>query len=367
MAASKKLVLGVETSCDETSCAVLRGKDKILSNIISSSLFRHKAFGGVVPEIASRHSLEQIDTVFKESLEEAKVHARDLDLIAVTEGPGLIGSLFVGICFAKALSYQLEIPLVSVNHLEAHLAANFIGEKQPKSFLGLLVSGGHTSLSYHEGERIEMLGQTVDDAAGEAFDKVAKLMGLGYPGGPVIEEWALQGNPKAFHFTRPKQQNPFDFSFSGIKTAVLYEVQKARFGCSKKRKELGTRTVKTSAHHASASKKLPLKFVKDMAASFQAAVVDWLVEKTLNAAELKKVKRVAVGGGVSANSYLKKRLVESGNLRGIEVSFPARPLALDNAAMIARRGLELYELKRKISGLHLTGMAHLPMGQGDRR
>ena len=211
------LTLGIETSCDETSCAVisargvrqrtdgsvlrrrstLGGQDDeiILSNIISSSLFRHKPFGGVVPEIASRHCLEQIDVVFQEALSEAKVKPEDLDLIAVTHGPGLIGSLLVGISFAKALAYRLKIPLVGVNHLEAHLSANFIGKPAPKKFVGLLVSGGHTSLSYHQNGKVTMLGATVDDAVGEAYDKVAKLLGLGYPGGPVMDKLAAKGNP----------------------------------------------------------------------------------------------------------------------------------------------------------------------------
>ncbi len=356
------LTLGIETSCDETSCAVLEGKDKILSNVISSSLFRHKPFGGVVPEIASRHCLEQIDVVFHEAMAEARVKPKDLGLIAVTEGPGLIGSLFVGVCFAKALSYRLGIPLMAVNHLEAHLAANFIGEKNPaRRFVGLLVSGGHTSLSFHDREKIEMLGSTVDDAAGEAFDKVAKLMGLGYPGGPVIEQLARRGNPLAFLFTKPKQENRFGFSFSGIKTAVLYEVQKVRFGVNKKA-VCGTRTSKTKMHQAALERPLPERFVRDMAASFQSAVVRWLVEKTLEAAEFKKVGRIAVGGGVSANGFLKETLRREAADRGLEVSFPDRPLALDNAAMIARRGVERFLARKKRASLKLTAVPNLKMG-----
>jgi N6-L-threonylcarbamoyladenine synthase len=357
------LTLGIETSCDETSCAVLDGKDRILSNVISSSLFRHKPFGGVVPEIASRHCLEQIDAVFRKALEAAGVRSGDLDLLAVTVGPGLIGSLFVGVCFAKALSYRLRIPLIAVNHLEAHLAANFIGERTPfKRFVGLLVSGGHTSLSYHDRERIEMLGSTVDDAAGEAFDKVAKLMGLGYPGGPVIERLAQKGDPQAFSFTKPKQKNRFDFSFSGIKTAVLYEVQKVRFGLTAGAVR-GTKTQKIKIHSAAEEgKPLPEKFVKDLSASFQSSVVRWLVEKTFDAAEFKKVDRIVIGGGVSANSFLVASLERIARDRGITVFSPERVLALDNAAMIARRGIEMFRAKCKPASLKLTAVPNLKMG-----
>lgn len=328
--------LGIETSCDETSCAVLKNGDKILSNIVSSSLFRHKPFGGVVPEIASRHSLEQIDFVFQEALEQAKIKPKQIGLIAVTEGPGLIGSLFVGISFAKALSYQLKKPLVGVNHLDAHLVANFIGQKEPAKYIGLLVSGGHTSISYHQKGKVTLLGATVDDAVGEAYDKVAKLLGLGYPGGPVIDKLAAQGNARAFLFTKPKQKGRFDFSYSGIKTAVLYEVQKQKSPLSE-------------------------TFVKDMAASFQKAAVNWLVEKTLEAAEDKNVKHIVVGGGVSANSALRCQLTEEGAARGIEVRFPAFSLTVDNAGMIARRGFELYKKGRR-SSLKMTGNAGLKMG-----
>ncbi|MFA6600716.1 MAG: tRNA (adenosine(37)-N6)-threonylcarbamoyltransferase complex transferase subunit TsaD [Candidatus Omnitrophota bacterium] len=354
------LTLGIETSCDETSCAVLDGKDRILSNVVSSSLARHRPFGGVVPEIASRHCLEQIGAVYREALRRSSVRPSDLELIAVTQGPGLIGSLLVGVCFAKALSYGLRVPLAAVNHLEAHLAACFIGEKVPETFVGLLVSGGHTSLSYHRGRRIRMLGSTVDDAAGEAFDKVAKLMGLGYPGGPVIEKTALRGDRKAFRFTKPKQDNRFDFSFSGIKTAVLYEVQKHRFGL-RGGKVSGTRTEKIDLHGAAAAAPLPERFVCDMAASFQSAVVDWLVEKTLAAAEFKRVSDVAVGGGVSANQALRHALGRSAQAKGVRVLFPQRPLALDNAAMIARRGIELCMAGRKKASLRLAALPNLKM------
>lgn len=342
------LTLGIETSCDETSCAVLNGRDEIKSNVVSSSLFRHQPFGGVVPEIASRHCLEQIDFVFGQALKQADVKAEELDLIAVTRGPGLIGSLLVGVSFAKTLSYQLQVPLVGVNHLEAHLEACFISNagkfgtlkerKKPAKFIGLLVSGGHTSISYHTPAKTVLLGETVDDAVGEAYDKVAKLMGLGYPGGPVIDRLAREGNPRAIPFTKPKQASPYDFSLSGIKTAVLYYLQK------KEKEKL--------------SKAAREKMKKDLAASFQHAVVSWIVEKTLNAAQDQKVKTVVVGGGVSANSYLREKLNAEASALGIKVIFPHLSLTSDNAAMIARLGVELYR-RGETADLKLTGDPNL--------
>ena len=342
--------LGIETSCDETSCAVLKGKDTILSNVVSSSLFRHKKFGGVVPEIASRHCMEQIQCVFEEALRKARIKPEDLSLIAVTQGPGLIGSLLVGVAFAKALAYQLNIPLVGVNHMEAHLVANFFGAKEPGRFIGLLVSGGHTMLTYCEKGKIHVLGETVDDAVGEAYDKVAKIMGLSYPGGPILDKLAKKGNLRAFHFTRPKLEerfgrdpnvrgtplgrdaHRFDFSFSGVKTAVLYQFQDPKTG-----------------------KPNPgAPFKKDMAASFQHAVIGWLVEKALDACKFKGVSDVVVGGGVSANSYLREKLTRDAGALGIKVWFPPLALSTDNAAMIARRGFELYKNGIR-SSLNMTG------------
>ncbi len=322
------LTLGIETSCDETSCAVLEGRGIIKSNIVSSSLFQHQPFGGVVPEIASRHCLEQIDLVYAQALKKAGVKASDLDLIAVTRGPGLIGSLLVGICFGKTLSYQLGVPLVGVNHLEAHLAANFIGHEEPERYMGLLVSGGHTSVSLHEKGRMQLLGETVDDACGEAYDKVAKLLGLGYPGGPVLDQLAREGNPKAFSFTKPKLEKPYDFSFSGVKTAVLYLVRK-----------------QTS---------LSADFQRDVAASFQKAAVSWLVESVLQAAEACRVQNIVVGGGVSANSELRRLLAEKGEAQGLKVRFPPLVLTGDNGAMIARRGLDLFQAGVR-DGSRMTG------------
>lgn len=341
------LTLGIETSCDETSCSLLEGPDRILSNIVSSSLFKHQAFGGVVPEIASRHCLEQIDFVLGQALEQAGRKREDIDLIAVTEGPGLIGSLLVGVCFAKALSFDLGIPLIGVNHLEAHLEACFITNKgsfekprkrKPDKFIGLLVSGGHTSLTAHSKKRVKLLGETVDDAVGEAYDKVAKILGLGYPGGPILDRLAREGNPNAYRFTKPKQNRPYDFSFSGIKTAVLYLVEK------EKKKKMNENEWKL--------------FQKNVAASFQFSVVEWLVSKTISATNAQKMTDIAVGGGVSANSHLRTRLKETADAHQMALWLPPLSLTGDNAAMIARQGYRSYQ-RGKRSSFKLSGNPNL--------
>ncbi len=338
------LTLGIETSCDETSAAVVENGFQIRSNVISSSLFKHQAFGGVVPEIASRHALEQMEFVFAQALEKAKVKAADLDLVAVTYGPGLIGSLLVGVCFAKALGYRLGIPLVGVNHLEAHLSACFMvpesGGKMPKEFIGLLVSGGHTLITHHRGKKTQVLGETVDDAVGEAYDKTAKILGLGFPGGPVLDRLAREGDPGAVFFTKPKQKNRFGFSYSGIKTAVLYHVQKQRGrpGWSEKDEE---------------------KLQKDVAASFQRHAINWLVEKTMDAARFKKSGHIAVGGGVSANSYLRARMTEEAAKAGVRLWLSPLPLSGDNAAMIACRGFQIHKSRPKKFPLRLTASPNL--------
>ena len=311
--------LGIETSCDETACAVLEGGDRILANVISSSLARHKPFGGVVPEIASRHCLEAIDLVYQRALRKARIQPEQIDLIAVTRGPGLIGSIFVGVSFAKALSYALNVPFVGVNHLEAHLEANFIGIKRPRTFIGLIVSGGHTSLVCVRSNRYQLLGETVDDAIGEAYDKVAKILGLGYPGGPIIDRLAQSGNGKEVSFTKPKQDGPFDFSFSGIKTAVLnhYERHQKKF--------------------------LSEEYLKNFCAAFQETVMGWVVEKTMQACVAEGVPCVVVGGGVSANSRLRQLLARESRARGIRFFIPPFQLTTDNAAMVARLGYLLYK------------------------
>ena len=346
------LTLGIETSCDETSCAVLKNGGRILSNIIASSLAKHRPFGGVVPEIASRHCLEQMNLVFEAALREAKVSKDKIDLIAVTRGPGLVGSLLVGLSFAKALAYQLKVPFIGVNHLEAHLAANFISNPVRKTgFIGLIVSGGHTEITYHRNGTVKILGSTVDDAVGEAYDKTAKILGLGYPGGPVIDRLAQKGNPKAFRFTKPKQDGRFDFSFSGIKTAVAVTVSRRH---SEARRAEESRDPSASPQDD--------VWISDLCASFQETVAGWLAQKTIDACRLKKVKDVVVGGGVSANSRLRSLLTEEAKPYGIRVVFPPLTLTIDNGAMIARRGYELYR-EGKRSDFKISARPNLRIGE----
>lgn len=329
------LTLGIETSCDETSCAVLQNSDKLLSNVISSSLAKHQEFGGVVPEIASRMSLEVIHLVYEKALKEAGVTPEKIDLVAVTQGPGLIGSLLVGVSFAKALSFSLEKPLVGVHHLQAHLLCNFISRKRPKKpFMGLVVSGGHTSILRVDGLQFKELGSTIDDAIGEAYDKVAKILGLGYPGGPVVDRLAKAGNLNTYRFTSPKVDGKYDFSFSGIKTAVLNLVAQ------------------------SGSQKWRGQKLQDLCASFQKSVTDWVVQKLFLACEDQNIRSIAIGGGVSANSRLRALLEEECKLRGYELFIPPFALTLDNAGMIARMGYELYQHKVR-SDMRLTANPNL--------
>ena len=372
--------LGIETSCDETACAVLKNSDRILANVISSSLTQHKPFGGVVPEIASRHCLEAIDLVYQKALKEARLNAKQIDLIAVTRGPGLIGSIFVGVSFAKALSFSLDIPMIGVNHIEAHLEANFIARKKPSSFIGLIVSGGHTSLVKYQSGRYHLLGETVDDAIGEAYDKVAKILGLGYPGGPVIDRLARDGNPKTFSFTKPKQEGKFDFSFSGIKTAVLNLVERGTpslRGSVPIDAEAISRLRSLSRAHEIASPRFaglamtgegspfgPSRndgFVTDLCASFQETVMQWVTQKTMLASEAEGIKNIVVGGGVSANSRLRGLLAEETKRRGLTLFIPSLELTTDNAAMIARLGYSLFR-NGKRSGFDMTADPSLRIG-----
>ncbi|MEK6564390.1 MAG: tRNA (adenosine(37)-N6)-threonylcarbamoyltransferase complex transferase subunit TsaD [Candidatus Omnitrophota bacterium] len=316
--------LGIETSCDETSVAVVKDGRFVLSNIIASSLKEHRKYQGIIPEIAFRAHIESITITARKALAAACKRLSDIDLICVTQSPGLIGSLLVGISFAKALSLALQKPLIGVNHLEAHLYASFLSGADvkdslripPLPFVGLVVSGGHTNLFLVERDfRFKQLSSTADDAAGEAFDKVAKILDLGYPGGPVIERLAREGNVKNFSFSC---QGPSDlgFSFSGIKTAVLYKVHSPQSIVYSKR---------------------------DLAASFQKAVVEALLEKSFLACQRKKIKTLVVGGGVAANNYLRNKFQEEAAARNIKVYFPGRGLTLDNAAMIAGLGYQLFK------------------------
>jgi len=307
--------LGIETSCDETSAAVIRDGEEILSNIILSQTV-HTRFGGVVPEVASRAHLKTIIPIYLEAIEKAGVTLKDINLIAATMGPGLVGPLLIGLSFAKGLAFGADIPFIAVNHIEGHLSANLIThDRLDRHHLTLIVSGGHTLLvEVLKFGQYKILGQTKDDAAGEAFDKVAKLLKLGYPGGAEVDRLAQKGNRDYFRFPRPiiKEKN-YRFSFSGLKTAVALHIDKLNEDEFKK-------------HQA------------DIAASFQEAVVDVLVEKTLRAAKEKNIKHLTLSGGVAANSRLRAVLKERAEKKGISLFYPPPELCTDNAAMIAAAG-----------------------------
>ncbi len=334
-------ILAIETSCDDTGAAVILDGRKILSNIVSSQVPIHQKYGGVVPELASRRHIESIVPIVAEALERAGVTLKEIDGIAVTQGPGLVGSLLVGLSFAKSVAFASGLPFVGVNHIEAHLSAIFLEEKPPRfPFIGLVVSGGHTSLYRMDGfGKYKRLGQTRDDAAGEAFDKVAKLLGLGYPGGPIIDELSRTGNPKAVRFPRPVlSKKSLDFSFSGLKTAVV-------------------NYVKT---HPPSPMGYPEDLIKDIVCSFQEAVVEVLVKKTLQAAQDQKLKRIVLSGGVAANQHLRQRMKEESSDRKLDVYLPSPSFCTDNAAMVGVVGYEY--LKRGIrSPYSLNAFSNLPL------
>ncbi len=333
------LVLGIETSCDETAAAVVVDGKKVLSSIVSSQTEIHSKYGGVVPELACRRHIETINPIVSEAVDKAGVKLADVNAIAVTSGPGLIGALIVGVSFAKSLAYSINRPLVSVNHLEAHIFS--IGPEQEVSFpfISLLASGGHTNLYLvRDYGCYEMLGRTYDDAAGEAFDKVAKLLNLGYPGGPIIDKLAKEGNSKAFNFPRALNlKESFNFSFSGLKTAVMEHVRETRIlGLEKKINQA------------------------DVAASFQQAVVDVLVSKTIASAKSKGVRDIVVAGGVAANEQLRRELKEAAMKEGLQLYIPSLQYCTDNAAMVA--GIGYHKLiKGKIADLDLNPQADLSL------
>ncbi|MBZ4688349.1 MAG: tRNA N6-adenosine threonylcarbamoyltransferase [Clostridia bacterium] len=333
---AKYLTMGVETSCDETSVAIVEDGTKVLSNIISSQIETHQPFGGVVPEIASRKHLESITPVVQKALDDAGVGFQDINIIAVTYGPGLVGALLVGVSVAKAMAYALDIPLIGVNHLEGHVYASFLEHKFDFPVLCLVVSGGHTSLLHLKGHGDkELLGQTRDDAAGEAFDKIARYLGLGYPGGPAIEKEAQKGNPQAIEFPRAwLEKDSLDFSFSGLKSAVINYVHNAK----QKGQEVNR---------------------ADVAASFQQAVVDVLVEKTAVAARKVGTDTVILAGGVAANSSLREQLTARLKEEGKTVFFPSPVYCTDNAAMIACAGYFRYK-RGEVSDLYLNAVPGLP-------
>ncbi len=326
------LLLTIESSCDETAAAVVRDGKVVLSNIVASQISIHAGYGGVVPEIASRKHLETISTVISEALQSARVSLADIEGIAVTQGPGLAGALLVGISTAKAMAYALGVPIVGVNHIESHLLAVFLERPVEFPFIALAVSGGHTHLYLVEGVgRYRTLGQTLDDAAGEAFDKVAKLLGLPYPGGALIDRLAAEGDPESIRFPRPLMRDEtFNFSFSGLKTSVLNYLQR---------------------HPAAAEGDA----LKDICASFQAAVCDVLVHKTSAAISATGIKRVVVAGGVACNSGLRREMVHLSEQGGIELYMPSPQLCSDNAAMVAVPG-DYYLKNNILSGFDIDAL-----------
>jgi N6-L-threonylcarbamoyladenine synthase len=340
------LILGIDTSCDDTSASVVENGTKIISNIISSQSEIHKKYGGIVPELASRRHIEMIWPVVNETLKIAGVRLEDLSGVAVCHGPGLIGSLLVGCSFAKAICYSKQIPLLAVNHLEGHIFSSFLEEPKPFfPFIALIVSGGHTCLYRVDGfGKYKELGRTRDDAAGEAYDKVSKLLGLGYPGGPVIEKLAQDGNPKAIDFPRAYLPESFDFSFSGLKTAVL-NFSKSEFRSQKSNSEFRI---------------LNSVLINDIAASFQASIVDVLVRKTEWAIKKERIKRVTLTGGVASNSELRKKMKKMGKEKEVEIFIPSISLCTDNAAMIAAAGYHYLKTKN-IAGLDLNPKACMPL------
>ncbi len=321
-------ILGIETSCDETASSVVEDRTRVLSSVVASQIDRHRAFGGVVPEIAAREHIESIDFVVRQALELASTTLDDIDAVAVTRGPGLIGSLLVGVCAARAMAWQRELPLLGINHLEGHVRSVFI-EYPEISFpaMALVVSGGHTALYLCPEENVyRLIARTRDDAAGEAYDKVAKLLGLGYPGGPVIDRLAANADERAYDFPKAQMKDrSLDFSFSGIKTAVRRQAQLE-----------GLESTTASGVEPSAR-------VADMVASFQKAVVDVLVKRTLAACRRERVNTILVTGGVACNKRLRRAFDEAVRPGETKVYFPSPEYTTDNAAMIAAAGFLYFE------------------------
>lgn len=327
------IILGIETSCDETSVAVVKNGREVLSNIINSQIDIHEKYGGVVPEIASRCHTEVINMIYKEALKEANITLDEIDAIACTYGPGLVGALLVGVSYAKALSYASNKKLVGVNHIEGHIAANYITNKELKPpFICLIISGGHTHLVYVEDyTKFKVLGKTRDDAIGEAFDKVARVVGLGYPGGPKVDKLAKEG---VANINLPKTHlDNLDFSFSGIKTAIL------------------------NLYH-----KNPNINKADLCKSFEKDCCDILIENVMKAVKMYNVDKIVLAGGVSANSYIRNEFLNLEKEKNIKVYYPELKLCTDNAAMIASAGYYNY-LNNKFSGLSLNAIPNLKIGE----
>lgn len=335
------ITLAIESSCDETACAITINGREVLANIISTQIDIHKKFGGVVPEVASRKHIENIDPVVQEALDTAGLTLTDIDHVAVTYGPGLVGALLVGLSYAKALAFGLGKPLVGVNHIEGHLSANYIEHKDLRPpFITLIVSGGHTHLvEVRDYGKYEILGKTKDDASGEAFDKVARAMNLGYPGGPIVDRLAKRGNPKAIDFPRACiHEEGYDFSFSGLKSSVL--------------------------NYLNSMKMKNIEIVpEDVCASFQAAVVDVLTDKAIKACKDKGYKTITLSGGVAANSGLRDQMSDLCAKEGIDLRYPPLVLCTDNAAMIACAGYYRYMAGRR-DGMFLNAIPNLKIDQG---
>ncbi len=333
-------ILAIESSCDETAAAVVVNGREVRSNVISSQIALHTLYGGVVPEIASRKHIEKINQVITQALEDADTTLEEIDAIGVTYGPGLVGALLVGVAEAKAIAYAAKKPLVGVHHIEGHICANYIENKELEPpFLCLVASGGHTHLvKVADYGKYEIIGRTRDDAAGEAFDKVARAIGLGYPGGPKIEKKAKEGNDQAIVFPKAKvAENPYDFSFSGLKSAVLNYIN----GCKMKRQEINE---------------------ADIAASFQKAVIDVLVEHAVHAAKEYRIDKFAIAGGVASNQTLREAMEKACKERGIQFYHPSPIFCTDNAAMIGSAAYYEY-LQGRRDGWDLNAVPNLKLGE----
>ena len=326
-------ILGLETSCDETSAAIVQNGRKILSNIVSTQIDIHKKFGGVVPEIASRAHLKIISQVIDEALEKANLKKNDLDAVAVTNGPGLVGALLVGVSYAKTFAFVLNKKLISVNHIVGHICANYLESDFEPPFICCVISGGHTNLIFvKDYDKFETLGQTRDDAVGEVYDKVARVLKLNYPGGPEIDKLAQMENYNKIKFPQALLNDNFDFSFSGLKSHIINFVYKNKENID--------------------------EIKKDIAASFQFAVGQGILKKTFMACELKSCKKIALAGGVSANSYLRKIFIEACEKNNCELSIPKKKFCTDNAAMIASSAYFSF-LKNKFADLDLNAVPNL--------
>ena len=357
-ATSPLRIVGIETSCDETGIGIVENGRVVLSNAVASSLALHAPYGGVIPEIAARVHVETVWDVFAQALNEARLTPSDLDAVAVTQGPGLPGALLIGLAFAKGLAMSLDRPLIPVDHLAAHLYAGEMTDAElAPPYIGLIVSGGHTLLCVaHADCRYEVLGETRDDAVGEAFDKVAKLLGLGYPGGPVIDRLSDEGHAKAVALPKTHTKQPFDFSFSGLKTAVYHHVQKRVHGSGfmVRGKDQEPRTM----NHEPEPKELGHQEIADIAASFQDAAVEVLVAKTLKACQRTGIGKVVVGGGVASNRRLRAGFAEAASSHTLHVVFPPPRLCVDNGAMVAGIGYPLLQHGR-VAALTLTSDPNL--------